>query len=715
MPQNNSAQASMKYLLILGGALVVAAIVLIFVIVAIVAIDEPPLYWCNMGETRECDTGLPGICATGTQTCQPDRNWGDCEHIESAVPEICDDDVDNDCLDEDEVCSDCVDGEIVERCDCGRTTYETGYCCTGSWQATICRSAETNNVDYNKNSGEVKLDSDIANMVEKYDFGSQVNGEGKVIQNKEAWDMVVYNGKLYISLSWDYLQSTPVSEGSGYLYEYDGINPPTLVADFSYERWIGTDKRAGDQGIRNLRIIDDKIYIPGGDDTTNDLKDTFGIDSKGNIYVYDTVTDPDNPSLELKEIPKGGSEHVSDVIKFGGALYATVNMARGSAGRPIIFKSTDDGLNWVIAYIESCEWGILDMIEFHENLYAANGGMLLGVCAPGSGKPNGHPYEKLIKFDGQTWTKIDYDPPEFEDGIGPPYGIPIVGTSYSFDKYHRGSFLDGTYDYPLKGTVDRISRFVVFKDNLYFGTQGDIYKYNENTDKAQSVQAIDKTVWDFAEHKGKLYAVVAERFNSVADGNTNTTHKPDSRGNWRPWYFYRSMMYTDLHMDSQIWMTEEGDNWQMVSEIEEDALLSIASFNGRLYVGTSTDQIPKTDEEHINAKLYIAPYYSDGYFVSVPQSFSENAVYDKLSFTLEEVEDTAVKFQIRTADTEAQLVQNEFVGPDDGQDSYYTISGTEISDSHDGQQWIQYKAYLSTNDTVNKTPVIKSVTISTSQ
>jgi len=61
---------------------------------------------CDEGETRDCGSDI-GECVFGVQTCV-NRVWGDCVGGISAVMEVCDDGLDNDC-----------DGEIDEGCNVG--------------------------------------------------------------------------------------------------------------------------------------------------------------------------------------------------------------------------------------------------------------------------------------------------------------------------------------------------------------------------------------------------------------------------------------------------------------------------------------------------------------------------------------------------------------------------------------------------------------------
>jgi hypothetical protein len=79
-----------------------------------------------------------------------------------------------------------------------------------------------------------------------------------------------------------------------------------------------------------------------------------------------------------------------------------------------------------------------------------------------------------------------------------------------------------------------------------------------------------------------------------------------------------------------------------------------------------------------------------------------------ISFTINEPASTNVQFQIRTAATQGGLSSATWYGPT-GTGDYYTTSGAVINSVHDGDRWIQYKAYFSGPG--NTTPTLSDVSI----
>jgi len=104
-------------------------------------------------------------------------------------------------------------------------------------------------------------------------------------------------------------------------------------------------------------------------------------------------------------------------------------------------------------------------------------------------------------------------------------------------------------------------------------------------------------------------------------------------------------------------------------------------------------------------------YYPQGTFIS--SAFGSDDMeknWNYLEWAIFETSGTDVEFQLRSADTEAELSGLEFVGTDGTSTALYTSSPFDIWSGHDDDAWIQYKANLKTTD-VLKTPVLEDVTI----
>jgi len=98
---------------------------------------------CTNGQTRACQTGQSGICAQGTETCNSGSWSGTCVRDNAPIIEVCGDGIDQDCSGSDLSCQVCSEGQISSRCSCGATDYETGFCCSGSWQQSSCESSSS--------------------------------------------------------------------------------------------------------------------------------------------------------------------------------------------------------------------------------------------------------------------------------------------------------------------------------------------------------------------------------------------------------------------------------------------------------------------------------------------------------------------------------------------------------------------------------------------
>ena len=69
---------------------------------------------CSPGAVWSCYTGLPGVCAEGTKTCDQEGFWGPCVQDNQPTTEDCDDELDNDC----DGYTDCEDSDCSTFPDC---------------------------------------------------------------------------------------------------------------------------------------------------------------------------------------------------------------------------------------------------------------------------------------------------------------------------------------------------------------------------------------------------------------------------------------------------------------------------------------------------------------------------------------------------------------------------------------------------------------------
>ena len=99
-----------------------------------------------------------------------------------------------------------------------------------------------------------------------------------------------------------------------------------------------------------------------------------------------------------------------------------------------------------------------------------------------------------------------------------------------------------------------------------------------------------------------------------------------------------------------------------------------------------------------------------GNFISNPYDIGPNASYKTINWNSDSINETSIKLQLRTSDTELELSSKKFIGPNGKTSSYYMTSGEHIFKRHNGERWVQYKIYF--NSTVeDEIPDLDAVTI----
>jgi len=165
--------------------------------------------------------------------------------------------------------------------------------------------------------------------------------------------------------------------------------------------------------------------------------------------------------------------------------------------------------------------------------------------------------------------------------------------------------------------------------------------------------------------------------------------------------------------DSTSWYNSAGtpDGWDTLSQGTNNIDLSGLSWSGpnfyyhMLFTSDGSDT-PVLDEIRVN----FSTYYSSGDLTSSTHDNGYDLAWDwgTISFTVSEPSATDIKFQLRTAATEAGLSSATWYGPASTSD-YYQVSGTAINEVHDGDRWIQYKAYFVGPG--DDTPTLSDITI----
>ncbi|RKZ00726.1 MAG: hypothetical protein DRQ10_03580 [Candidatus Hydrothermota bacterium] len=106
-------------------------------------------------------------------------------------------------------------------------------------------------------------------------------------------------------------------------------------------------------------------------------------------------------------------------------------------------------------------------------------------------------------------------------------------------------------------------------------------------------------------------------------------------------------------------------------------------------------------------------YVPSGEYISAPYDLGFAAEFLKFKWAADVPTGTEVKFQFRSGWTLSELQNAEWRGPN-GPGTYFTTSGQEFDQFHDGHRWFQVKAILSTTDSL-VTPKVDSIIVEFNQ
>ncbi|WP_455391978.1 Kelch repeat-containing protein [[Eubacterium] cellulosolvens] len=101
---------------------------------------------------------------------------------------------------------------------------------------------------------------------------------------------------------------------------------------------------------------------------------------------------------------------------------------------------------------------------------------------------------------------------------------------------------------------------------------------------------------------------------------------------------------------------------------------------------------------------------TSGTFVSQPYHLPAEAAFKEIILNATTSAQSRIELQLRSAEQNAKLEDESFVGPDGNTGSFYTSFPGEIWEGHKSHQWIQYKAYFQTTN-IEDPPILNEVKI----
>ncbi len=100
----------------------------------------------------------------------------------------------------------------------------------------------------------------------------------------------------------------------------------------------------------------------------------------------------------------------------------------------------------------------------------------------------------------------------------------------------------------------------------------------------------------------------------------------------------------------------------------------------------------------------------NGTYVSKPFDTGTNSSFKSINWFADLPSSTALRIQLRTANSETELGTKDFIGPNGATSSFYIASGASIWPGHTGDRWVQYKVCLNMN-IFTEPPKLKEINI----
>ena len=456
----------------------------------------------------------------------------------------------------------------------------------------------------------------------------------------------------------------------------------------------------------------DWIQTDWSNDQYSSLENVDANESPGELIL---LSDPSNMVFAFAPT---NLEGIWDMEVYNGKLFiaACTTPVSINGGEIISFDYASNSYQWEY---DVWEQGVIQMRSYNGKLY------IPGVDSQGSWE-----WGNIYIYDGSSWVRKEtvphgihvFDLIFYKGDMYVTTGTDI--NNYSAKVYKstdEGNSWNEVFSVSSPGTgFRRFYMMGIYQDTLY--VQSDLnapegkvlFRYDGSNWTDIPFDSLAQSVGVLQEFNDNFYFLNGQFCHIYNGNNWITVNLPfsgmvNASSTWKriakALGIYKKTIFGGGEF-GLLYSSEDGIDWQLESELGNPAeeIESIEVYYGRLYVGTN--------DTTGTGKVYVSASVSNGNLVSLKHNFEYPLEAGMLNWnSLIPNENTTVKFQIRTADSETALDIIPFVGPDGTAQSFYEIPGQSLSSIHFGNNWMQYKVYLNTSDST-LTPILQEVSIS---
>ena len=410
------------------------------------------------------------------------------------------------------------------------------------------------------------------------------------------------------------------------------------------------------EGIWDMEVYDDKLFLAA-------CTAPVAVDG-GEVLSYDYASNDFQWEFDVWE------QGVIQLRSHNGKLYIPGLDSQGSWDWGNIYIY--DGNDWVRKETVPHGLHVFDLIFYNDAMYVTTG-------------------TDLDNYSGKVYKSIDDG-----DSFTEVFSVAPIGSD------SRRFYMTGIYNDTL---------YVQSDTKLPEGNV--VFRFDGSNWTSIPFDSLAPSVGKLQEYQDIFYYLNG-RFLHIYDGvEWNTVNLPFSGMIYSPSTgkrvarglgFYKDTLYGGGE-HGLLYRSPDAYYWELCSSLGNtyEEIESIQVYHGRLYVGVN--------DTTSSGKVYVSASFPEGSLISSKHHFGIPIEAGTIQWTSLTPGETSVKFQLRTATSETGLENKDFSGPDGSMLSFYESPGESLSLIHQNDTWMQYKAFLSTNDSA-LTPLLQQVNIS---